>query len=301
MRVKDVLADFLLALEAAGRSPATVVWYRARLARLAELAAPIERIDAPAIRAWLLCVKRGLRGAATSDNYVESHRRAAARLFTWAVREGALARSPMANVEKGRIRRREITVLSPEEIARLFAATPARTAKGLRDRAMLAVLYDSGVRVGELVTMQVSDVDLGAGTALVRGKTGEGRVPLSIECRRVVLAYLQRARGRMFAFADPGVLFVGKGGRPLAPNGIRQWLRKLARHAGIAKRISPHTFRHSFSTQYLRNGGDPFTLQRILRHRTAAMTQRYVHLAMADVEERHRTASPLARMLGAGG
>lgn len=293
--VKGLVDAFLLAKEAEGRAPLTLDWYRSRLATLPDV--PLRQLDADALRRWLISVRAGRRGRATRETYVEAHRTAVGTLFTWAVAEGYLRRSPAAAIGRIRARRREIVILTPEEVAQLVAVHSSRTALGLRNRAMLSFLYDTGVRVGELVSLRLEHVQLAEGFALVDGKTGERRVPLGVGLRRVLLTYLQRARMRGFPFADEGTLFIGRHGRALHPNAVNQLLRRTVRQVGISKRVYPHLLRHSFGTQYIRNGGDPFTLQRILGHKTSAMVTVYMHMAARDVEERHASASPFDRIL----
>lgn len=294
--VNGLLDGFLLALRAGGRAPLTIDWYTARLGRLAAALGdtPLDKITADELRAFLVSVAQGSGGSPRRPSYVDGFRIAAAAFFAWCVREGYLARSPAAGVARVKSRPREIRVLTDEEIDKLISIQPHRTPLGIRNRVMIAMLYDTGVRVGELVTLRLSDLDLASGYATVRGKTGEGRVPLSFELRRALLTYIQRARPHLDRGSD--LVFVGRRGEHLLPSAVNLMLRRGGRAAGIEKVVGPHLFRHSFSTAYLRGGGDPYTLQRILRHRTAAMTQRYVHLVHSDVEERHRAASPLTRL-----
>lgn len=293
--LRTLIDELLFARTAEGRAPRTVEWYRSRLASFVELAGDraARDVDPELVRRWLVRVREGRRHP-TRDITVASHRAAAASLFTWAVREGRIARSPMERVAKIRVRRRVIAVLEENDVARLLAAC-ASTALGARDRAIISFLYDTGARVGELVALRRDDVRLAEGIALVRGKTGERRLPLGMRLRATLLAYVQ-ARPRAFAFADPPELFLGRRGRALTENGVGQMLDRIARAARLAVHVHPHLLRHSFATQYIRNGGDPYTLQIILGHSTPAMVTRYMHMAARDAEERHALASPLDQL-----
>lgn len=293
-RLSEVVSDFLLTREASGRTAATVGWYAVRLGRLvAQLGdPPADRVTPAEIRRWLVAVKTGTAGREVRDSYVEGHRKAAAAMFAFAERERILRRSPMAGIAKYRIAHRELAFPGRAEIARLLGSLADR-GQGRRNRAMIAVLYDCGVRVGELVHLTLRDARLERGELVVRGKTGEGTVPISASAAALVRDYLERYRP-----ASPyDALFLSRDGAPLHETAVNQWLRRLARRAGIERGIiHPHAFRHAFATDYLRNGGDALTLQKILRHRTADMTRRYVHLASADVQARHRLASPFERL-----
>lgn len=293
-RLGAVVDDFLFAKEAEGRAERTIEWYRSRLRTLVARAGgvPARKVDADELRRWLIAVRAGRKGRRTRDTYVASHRAAAAAFFTWAIAEGKIARSPVASVGRMRARRREIVILTRDEVERMIEARSERTELGIRDRAMIAFLYDTGARAGELAHLRLTDVHLAEGIALVNGKTGERCVPLGMKLRGHLLAYMS-ARPRMLAFAESGILFLGRRGSPLQENGVDQMIRRAARAAGISKRVYPHLLRHSFATQYIRNGGDPYTLQIILGHSTPAMVTRYMHMAATDAEARHAIASPL--------
>lgn len=248
------------------------------------------------LRRWLVSVKEGDRKP-TTDVYVEGHRVAADVMFTWAVGDGVLPKSPMTLVEAFKIDVADVKTLTREEVLLLMNTQPENTHEGIRNRTIMALLYDTGLRVGELVRIAVEDVDLREGTIRVMGK---GRrvetVPLSATMRAMLWRYIKRTRPRGL-FADAGRLFVSRAGDPLSPNAVNLWMRRAKMRAGLTGRVSPHTFRHSFGTEYIKNGGDAISLQRILRHRTPDMTRRYVHLASSDVAARHADASPLSRLM----
>lgn len=246
------------------------------------------------MRRWLVKVRAGARGKGTRATYVDAHRRAAATVYRWAVREGLIERSPFDRVERVKGKRREIVILQPDEVAALMRAA-SQSELGARDRAIIAFMYDNGARVGEVAGIRVADLDLAAGTCVVRGKTGEGIIPISMELRSILLAYM-RSRPRAFPWADDGLLFPARRGGPLTPNAIKTMIRRAAQRAGISKRVYPHLMRHTFGTHFKRNGGDSATLQRILRHTTTATTRLYEHLAMDDVQAEHQVRSPLARL-----
>ena len=296
-RLNDLAAGFVLALRAAGRTPATVTWYEDRLGRLARFVddAPASEITAEQIRRWLVAIKLGTGVRENGDGYVESHRKAAAALFTWAVRERILKRSPLATVPKYRAQRREKTLLAIEEVQAIVHALPAHTMDGIRNRAMLAVMYDVGLRVGELVTIRLGDVDLERGELHVRGKTGGRPVPMTMKARRAVWTYLQAARPHgLFGDTEDDRLFVSSTGERLATTSVNQWLRRAAVRAGLRKKVCPLVLRRSFATEYVRRGGDPFTLKLNLGHSPRSSTvNEYVFLAQADVRERHAQVSPL--------
>jgi len=209
---------------------------------------------------------------------------------------------------------RPIHPFTEDEIRRLLEAlektTEARTQKRKsfrmkrpdwrRDRAILLLLLDTGIRASELCRLTVGDVDLEEGEIVIRpqgsGKKSRPRViPIGKRTRRALWDYLAR-REDIQEDPDPSTLplFLGKFGKPLNRTALRKLLQRLGERAGVPN-VHPHRFRHTFAIFYLRNGGDVFTLQKILGHRSLYMVRRYLSLAQEDLRRVHRTASPVDR------
>lgn len=288
-----------MAKEASGRAPATVDCYRVRLGRLLRFLgdARVEQVRADDIRRWLLALKAGTKRP-TSGTYVEGHRLAADGLFRWAVRERYLRRSPMDGIERFRADRPPIRTLTAMEIDTLLRL-PSKSPNSLRNRAILAFLYDTGVRSAELARLTVGDVDLDTGQARVRGKNRRVEyVPLSPALVTVLRPFV-RTRGSARP-DDP--FFCERGGRAITTNAIRLWMRRARAVAGLdTKRASPHVIRASAATHFAASGASAFSVQRFLRHRTPTMSQRYVDLASIDFVALHTRASPFQRLDAAHG
>ena len=295
-RLSDLVASYLLAKEASGRARATVDCYRIRLGRLVVFLGdpPLKSVTVEALRRWLIGLKAG-RGRPTTGVYVEGHRGVADGLFAWAVQEGRIRRSPMLGIDRFRADRPPIRTLSPGEIATLLAQQPD-TVFGRRNRAMLAFMYDTGVRSAELVRVRIEDLDLAAGQARIHGKNRRiETVPLSPALRAELQTYLRRAPRR--TGDDSSALFVSRSGSAITTNAIRLWMRRAKVHAGLdAKRVSPHVIRASAATHFAATGVSAFGVQRFLRHRTPTMSQRYVDLGSLDFSRLHATASPFQRL-----
>ena len=286
----------MLAKEASGRAQATLDCYRVRLGRLVTfLGDPaITSITVTDLRRWLIALKAG-RVRPTTGVYVEGHRAVAEGLFTWAVGEGRLRHSPMSGVDRFRGDRPPIRTLTREEIAVLLGQQPD-TAMGKRNRAMLAFMYDTGVRGAELVRLRLEDVDLGAGQARIQGKNRRVEtVPLSPALRSLLLGYLRDDRPRA-SNATPA-FFLSRDGSAVTTNAIRLWMRRAKVPAGLeGKRVSPHVIRASAATHFAASGVSAFGVQRFLRHRTPTMSQRYVDLGSIDFAQLHASASPLQQL-----
>jgi site-specific recombinase XerD len=199
-----------------------------------------------------------------------------------------------------------IRIIEPEEFEKLLqACTPDHEVGPLvdraaaRNRAILWLLYDTGIRLSELCGLQVEDFDRKHGLIVVKGKgSKERRIALGSNCLRNVLYYLDRHRPDEEELADWGSageqhFFLSETRRPITVNGITLLFARLRKRSGITgKRISPHIFRHTFAIRYLINGGDPFSLQDLLGHEDLSTVKMYMHMNDATLQEQKRKFSP---------
>jgi integrase/recombinase XerD len=185
--------------------------------------------------------------------------------------------------------------LSPDECARLLLAPDPRRAAGRRDRAMLELLYATGLRVSELVGLQLNDLDLESRVLIARGKGDKERlVPVGAPAAEAVKAYLGGAREAILKGRRSKDLFVtGRGGR-MTRHGFAKLLDKCARKAGIRRRISPHKLRHSFATHLLAGGADLRAVQAMLGHADVATTQIYTHVETSQARRLYEKFHPRA-------
>jgi integrase/recombinase XerD len=211
------------------------------------------------------------------------------------LREGDVDRDPTAGVVRPKLPRRLPKPLSVEEVARLLAQPDASTA-GLRDRAVLETLYGAGLRVSELVGLDVDDVDVDAGSVRVLGKGGKERdVPLGRYAREAISAYLVRVRPELATRRSRSALFLNLRGGRLTRQGCTLIVEKHARTAAIGKRVSPHVLRHSFATHLLEGGADVRVVQELLGHASVATTQVYTLVTRDHLREVYFTSHPRAR------
>jgi len=184
-------------------------------------------------------------------------------------------------------------VLSQAEVQRLLNAPDGLKPSGLRDAAMLEVLYAAGLRVSELISLKVQDVQLEAGFVRVMGKGSKERiVPIGQYAREKVLFYLEHARARMVKERSSPYLFVARAGRPLTRQGFWKLLHRYARAAGLYKKVTPHSLRHSFASHLLEGGADLRAVQVMLGHADISTTQIYTHVAGDRLKELHRRFHP---------
>jgi len=225
-----------------------------------------------------------------------SHSHTALRaFFGFLVNDGFLESSPMDNVDKPKRRKSIVNTFSLEQIDAVLAKC-GKDFAGARDRAMVTMLLDCGLRVSELAGLDLDDVDWTDGTLIVLGKGSNERVvPFGHTARQTLTAYIAR-RGEL----DTPALFVSTLGARLDRYRVRDIIEKRCENAEITGvGCSPHTFRHTMAVSYLRNGGDVFSLQKLLGHSTLDMTRKYAELSQTDVQDKHRLYSPADRLQSA--
>jgi integrase/recombinase XerD len=200
-------------------------------------------------------------------------------LHKFANAEGLAPTDPSESASATRGARPLPSFLGVGEVDRLLAQPDARTDAGARDRAMLELLYASGLRVSELVALPQSAVDPQLGVVRVRGKGGKERiVPVGERAREALAAYLQTARARLLGARQSRDLFVTPRGGRMTRQGFWKLLARYARCAGITQRVYPHSLRHSFATHLLERGADLRAVQAMLGHADIATTQIYTHV-----------------------
>jgi integrase/recombinase XerD len=286
-----------------GLSPHTIAAYRRDLDRYAAFLAGRGVTDARRasdrdVAAHIAAVSASTHGdgkpyRATSVVRALSSVRAFHRFL---LREGEVDRDPTAGVIRPRLPRRLPRPLSVEDVARLLAQPDPSLPAGLRDRAVLETLYGAGLRISELVGLDVDDVDIDEGSVRVFGKGSKERdVPLGRYARDAISAYLVRVRPQIATARSRSALFLNLRGGRLTRQGCAGILAKHAEAARVGKRVSPHTLRHSFATHLLEGGADVRVVQELLGHASVATTQVYTLVTKEHLREVYFTSHPRAR------
>ena len=213
--------------------------------------------------------------------------------FRFLVREGMTAENPLRDLATARRARPLPKTLTQQDITALLDLPARPTVEDHRDRAMLELLYASGLRVSELVGLEVSQVDLNVACLRVMGKGSKERlVPMGQSARNVLVEYLEHVRPAMLKGRSSRILFVSRRGRALTRQAFWKLLRQRARRAGIATPISPHMLRHSFATHLLEGGADLRAVQAMLGHANINTTQIYTHVERSRLKQIHRQYFP---------
>lgn len=219
-------------------------------------------------------------------------------LYEFLRREGWAEQNPAKSVQSPKLEKKLPNFLYQDAIERLLSAPDLSTPLGLRDKALLEVLYASGVRVSELVALDIPDLDLSQGTALVFGKGAKERyVLLGSQSLRALQAYFAHGRPSLWQLGG-GVaekaVFLNKNGTRLSDRSVRRILDKYVLQCAGMQHISPHTLRHTFATHLLDNGADLRAIQELLGHSSLSSTQIYTHTAREHLERVYSKAHPRA-------
>jgi integrase/recombinase XerD len=215
------------------------------------------------------------------------------RFFRWAVREGLSATDPTLRMDAPRQHARLPGTLTEDQVEALLAAPDVYEPLGLRDRAMLELMYASGLRVSELVELKSVHVSQSDGVLRVTGKGSKERlVPFGEEAGNWLARYLAEARGPILGGQVSDALFVTARGGPMTRQMFWKLIRKHAMHAGITQALSPHTLRHAFATHLLNHGADLRVVQMLLGHADISTTQVYTHVARERLRQLHAKHHP---------
>jgi integrase/recombinase XerD len=213
--------------------------------------------------------------------------------YSFLMADGAVSADPTERLESPKVARKLPNVLSMDEVERLLEALDETKKLHWRDRAILELLYASGMRVSELVEMPISALDLEEGIATVVGKGAKERiVPIGAPARRALERYLRDVRPELDRGKGAGRVFLNARGRPLRREAVWTLVASAAKRAGITKHVSPHTLRHTFATHLVEGGADLAAVQELLGHADISTTQIYTHLDRDYLREVHRRYHP---------
>lgn len=295
-------------------SDKTVEWHRTALGLMRLFLkeqldiTQIDDVEADDISAWFTHMRTtpGARDKVRSERTIQTYARSARAFFHWLIRRGTLEINPFDRVVFPKVGRPFIQTITTEEFEKLLLACtppnetgPFAERAAVRNRAILWLLYDTGIRVSELINLCLDDLDRKKGVVTVMGKgSKERRIALGQNCLRNLSYYLDKHRADEEELADWGSagedhVFLSETRQPLTKNGMEMLFKRLKGRAGITgKRISPHIFRHTFAMNYLIKSNDPFSLQELLGHEDLSTVLNYIHMNDTVLQEQKRKYSP---------
>lgn len=241
------------------------------------------------VRAFLLVLKKQELSTKTIMRNLVAIR----TFFRFLTQEGGLEANPVEEIDFPGMAKTLPEILTLNEVEQLLEQPDPQTLLGMRDRAMLEVLYATGMRVSELTHLLMDQMNLEGGYVLLRGKGSKDRiVPLGSEAIKWVTRYLETARGRLAKGKESPFLFINRSGKRMSRQRFWKSLKECGRKAGIQKRITPHLLRHSFASHLLERGADLRSVQMMLGHADISTTQIYTHVTGERLKRVHRRHHP---------
>ncbi len=211
------------------------------------------------------------------------------------LREKILSADPTDLIELPKVEKKIPNVLSLDEVTKILKVPNPKKIQGIRDRAILELMYATGLRVSELTKLKNSDVNLDVGFVKCKGKGSKERiVPLGKTAEHFLERYTGQARPKLLGKKISAYLFLAQGGRILSRQSVWKMIKKHVRQAGIRKKVSPHTLRHSFATHLLERGADLRSVQEMLGHASITTTQIYTHVNQTRLKKIHKKFHPRA-------
>ena len=308
-----LVEGYRLCAQSEGKSSATIAIVEASVRYLEQflsangLSADITRIGVRELRHFIVYLQERQRFAQhrftkpqqghLSGHTVNGYLRALRAFWAWTQREGFIEETPFSQLQIPKAPRKVMPTFTEEQLRHLLGAIDTSSALGHRDYAILVTFLDTGVRCSELTGLRVKDVNLEAMLLKVWGKGAKERmVPFGKKVQGALWKYMMSCRPLPIVPRYDHV-FLTYQGRPLTKDRVEAIVEHYGIKAGITGvRVSPHTFRHTFAVMFLRNGGNVFSLQRIMGHSTLDVLRIYVNMAQADIQEAHRRHSPADNM-----
>lgn len=252
-------------------------------------------VDAVRLRHYLSWLRgRGLGARSIARNIV-----AVRQLHRFLEKEEVITKNPVPSFFLQRASRKLPHTLGREEVQSLLNQPDPSALLGLRDRAMIELLYATGVRVSEIISLQTHQLNLEGDYLTVKGKGAKVRVvPFGKWAKEILMRYLKEARPKLARGRASAFLFLTRSGKALTRQGFWKLIRRYALAAGIEKRVTPHTLRHSFATHLLEGGADLRAVQSMLGHADISTTQIYTHVDSSRLKQAHRKYHPRERFSG---
>jgi len=249
------------------------------------------KIDRSAARDYLLALEKKRYSRRSVARKLSSAR----SFFRFLRREKLINQNPFENLLTPKLPRKLPNFLYPEELQSLLEAPDLKDPRGLRDKAILEIIYGTGLRVTEIKRMNLGDVDFDEGEIKVLGKGSKERIVLfGSHARNAVEKYLKHGRPKLVSGKKSPALFINRRGSRLTTRSVERLIVQYAKKAGLNKKVTPHTLRHSFATHLLAGGADLRMVQELLGHVSLSTTQVYTHITKEHLKEVYDSAHPRA-------
>lgn len=246
------------------------------------------KITATSLNSYVLWLeKQGFSPATVSRNIASLK-----AFFQYLRKEGVVEEDVSWQLKAPRVEKKAPEILSMEEVIRLLEQPSGSTPKEVRDKAMLELLYATGIRVSELISLRLEDLNMQLGYLVCQDRARERVIPFGHQAREALLLYLGTARNAMVSDPSEHILFVNCAGTPMSRQGFWKLIKHYAQQAGIRSEITPHTLRHSFAAHLVENGADLRSVQEMLGHADISTTQIYANRSQNHLREVYAKAHP---------
>lgn len=250
----------------------------------------VRKVNQTNLNSYMLYMEKGSFAASTVSRNIATLK----SYFMYLFKQGIISQDPAEQLKAPRIEKKMPEILSIEEVNLLLAQPGGTSNKELRDKAMLELLYATGIRVSELISLTMDDINLVSGYIRVREGSRERVIPFGHAARQALKNYLENAREGMIATENEKNLFTNCNGQPMSRQGFWKVLKQYAKRAGIETDITPHTLRHSFAAHLVENGADLHAVQEMLGHSDVSTTQIYARFNNNRIKEVYAKAHPRA-------
>ncbi len=246
------------------------------------------QVDRKELADFLLILEAQGRKASTISRFIASVK----AFFSWQVGQGIRCDNPAKGLKAPKIEKKLPEILTEAEIGRLLEQPSSAAPKELRDKAMMELLYATGIRVSELISLNLSDVNLKLEYLVCRDAHKERTLPFGATAKHALEKYLEESRPQLVEDAACTLLFTNCSGEPMSRQGFWKIVKYYGRQAGLTGEITPHTLRHSFAAHLLGNGADLKSVQELMGHSDISTTQVYMQLSDRKIREVYKNAHP---------
>lgn len=250
----------------------------------------ITQVNQTNIMAYVYELQQQQKASATIFRNLASLR----TFFYFLIEEGKVHKNPVGQIDLPREERKTPQIMTMEQVDLLLSQPCTKDARGMRDRAMLEVLYATGIRVSELVRLQVSDVNLAFSCIECHDGKKSRIIPIGTKAKEAVWEYLKKGRVQLVHYPEENALFLNYGGKQMTRQGFWKIVKAYAKQAGIGEEITPHILRHSFAAHLLENGADLRSVQQMLGHADIATTQIYTKIKETKLRNVYTHTHPRA-------
>lgn len=271
----------------------TLISYERDLKKLTEYllmqgVTKVQEVSETSLNSYVLYLEKQGKAASTVSRYIASFK----GFFEYCLKHGVITQDPAERLKPPKVEKKFPQILTIEETQKLMDGPDLQCDKGIRDRAMLELLYATGIRVSELISLKIEDMNLSMEYVICHEKSKDRVIPFGGEAKNALVNYLEKTRGQMIGNTESEYLFVNCSGKPMSRQGFWKLIKYYVDKAGIEKEITPHTFRHSFAAHLLENGADVQSVQKMMGHADISTTQMYVEMQAGNVRDVYKKFHP---------